>query len=425
MSYLPRVVDGELDRLLAGLPAVVVDGPKAVGKTATATRHAASVVALDDPLERALLEADRDRLTRGARPLLIDEWQLYPAVWDQVRRAVDAGAAPGSFLLTGSATPTTAPTHTGAGRIVRVRMRPMSLAERGLPAEPVVSLTDLLTGSRPAVAGASPVSLRDYAEEIVVGGMPGLRSLGAEVRPDAMRGYLDSIVERDFPELGHVVRRPATLRRWLTAYAAATSTTASYNTIMAAATAGQSEKPAKTTTIGYRDTLERLWLLDEVPAWAASRSPVASLGQAPKHHLADPAFAASLLGVNADALVGSPSPDGRLVPRAGTLLGALFEGLVTLSVRVYAAAAAAHVSHLRTRRGDHEVDLVVTRDDGRLLALEVKLAAVPGDDDVRHLLWLREKVGEDLLDAAVITTGPAAYRRADGIAVIPAALLGP
>lgn len=424
MGYAPRVVDGQLDRLLSGLPAVVLEGPRAVGKTATASRRAATVLALDDAAERALLEADRDRLDRLPKPLLIDEWQLHPASWDLVRRAVDAGAAPGSYLLTGSATPTTAPTHSGAGRIVRVRLRPMSLAERGL-VSPTVSLADLLSGTRPGVGGECPVRLAHYAEEIVSGGFPGLRALPGHVRTAALDGYLDAVVERDFAELGQVVRRPGTLRAWLRSYAAATSSTASYNAILDASTPGHSDKPAKTTTIAYREILERLWLLDPVPAWTGSRSAMASLGQAPKHQLADPALAARLLGVGAGALLDLPNPDGPAVPRDGTLLGALFESLVTLGVRTYAAAAGARVSHLRTHRGEHEVDLIVTRDDGRMVALEVKLTPVPTDDDVRHLRWLREQVGDDLLDAAVVTTGPAAFRRADGIAVVPAALLGP
>lgn len=424
MDYAQRVVDGQLDVLLGGLAAVVIDGPRAVGKTATASRRAATVLTLDDPAERALLEADRNRLDRLAKPVLIDEWQLYPAAWDLVRRAVDAGAAPGSFLLTGSATPTTAPTHTGAGRIVRVRLRPMSLAERGLTS-PSVSLSELLSGARPPVDGDCHLGLAEYAEEIVTGGFPGLRALGPQVRSAALDGYLDAVVERDFAELGQVVRRPGTLRAWLRAYAAATSSTASYNAILDASTPGHSDKPAKTTTIGYRETLERLWLLDPVPAWTGSRSVMASLGQAPKHQLADPALAARLLGVGASGLLDTPNPDGPAVPRDGTLLGALFESLVTLGVRTYAAAAGARVSHLRTHRGEHEVDLVVTRDDGRMVALEVKLAPVPSDDDVRHLHWLRKQVGDDLLDAVVITTGAAAFRRGDGIAVVPAALLGP
>ncbi|MHB1290517.1 ATP-binding protein, partial [Georgenia sp.] len=269
------------------------------------------------------------------------------------------------------------------------------------------------------------VGLAEYAEEIVASGFPGLRALPAPTRAAGLNGYLDAIVEHDFAELGHVVRRPRTLRAWLKAYAAATSTTASYNAILDASTAGHGDKPAKTTAIAYRETLDRMWLLDTVPAWTGTRSHMASLGQAPKHHLADPALAARLLGVGAGALLDSPNPDSPPTPRDGTLLGALFESLVTLGVRTYAEAAGAQVSHLRTHRGDHEVDLIVTRDDGRMVALEVKLAAVAGDEDVRHLHWLREQVGGDPLDAAVITTGPAAYRRPDGIAVIPAALLGP
>jgi predicted AAA+ superfamily ATPase len=410
VTYSPRTLDQRLDVLLRGLPALVIDGPKAVGKTATASRRATTVLNLDDLVERTLVQADRDRILRLPGPVLIDEWQLDPPVWDRVRRAVDAGAAPGSFLLTGSAAPTSAPMHTGAGRIVRVRMRPMSVAERGLVA-PTVSLAGLLAGDLPTVEGVSPVTLSDYADEIVTGGLPGLRLLDPEVRPVALRGYVDAIVEREFPEVGHVVRRPSALRAWLTAYAAATSTTASYNTILDASTAGQSDKPAKTTTIAYRDVLERLWLLDEVPAWTGTRSAVAALGRAPKHHLADPALAARLLGVSAGALLTTAHPDGEPVPRDGTLLGALFESLVTLSVHVYADAADARVSHLRTRRGDHEVDLIVTREDGRMLALEVKLAPVASDEDVTHLRWLRRHVGPDLLDAAVLTPGAGAHDR--------------
>jgi predicted AAA+ superfamily ATPase len=211
VTYSPRTLDQRLDVLLRGLPALVIDGPKAVGKTATASRRATTVLNLDDLVERTLVQADRDRILRLPGPVLIDEWQLDPPVWDRVRRAVDAGAAPGSFLLTGSAAPTSAPMHTGAGRIVRVRMRPMSVAERGLVA-PTVSLAGLLAGDLPTVEGVSPVTLSDYADEIVTGGLPGLRLLDPEVRPVALRGYVDAIVEREFPEVGHVVRRPSALR---------------------------------------------------------------------------------------------------------------------------------------------------------------------------------------------------------------------
>jgi hypothetical protein len=145
----------------------------------------------------------------------------------------------------------------------------------------------------------------------------------------------------------------------------------------------------------------------------------------PKHQLADPALAARLLGVGLGALLQTEeAPVAPAMPRDGTLLGALFESLVTIDVRVYAQAAEARVGHLRTASGEHEIDLIVERDDGRVVALEVKLTATVDDDDLRHLKWLEARLGDDVLDMAVITTGSYAYRRPDGIAVVPAALLG-
>jgi predicted AAA+ superfamily ATPase len=425
-AYLPRIVDGELDELLGGLAALALDGAKAVGKTATAARRARTVHALDDPAQRAIAAADPRRLLEGKRPVLIDEWHELPEVWDAVRREVDGGAAPGSFLLAGSKAIEDRgepQTHSGAGRIVSVRMRPLSLAERALQ-PPTVGLGDLLRGVRPAITGSTGVALTDYAEEILHSGFPGLRQLQGRGLRAQLDSYLARIVDRDIPELGHRVRNPTALRRWMTAYAAAVSTTASFEKIRRAAGAGADNAPAKTTVIPYRDALERLWILDPVPAWLPTRNRFAALAQPPKHQLADPALAARLLGVDADALLDGTQA-GPPIPRDGTLLGGLFESLVTLSVKTYAQQAEATVQHLRTQKGDREVDLIVARADGRVVALEVKLTRTVDDDDVRHLLWLRDKLGDDLLDAAVLTTGPDAYRRKDGIAVIPAALLGP
>jgi predicted AAA+ superfamily ATPase len=300
-------------------------------------------------------------------------------------------------------------------------MRPMSLAERGV-CQPTVSLAALLAGGRPPVDGAAPLGLIDYAEEIVRSGFPAIRKLSPRARRAQLDGYLARIVERDFPEQGHLVRRPATLRAWLAAYASASATTTAYNVILDAATPGDSDKPAKTTTIGYRDVLTQLWLLDPVPGWSPGRNTFSRLGAAPKHHLADPALAARLLRADVAALLDDAA-SGPAVPRKGPLLGALFESLVTLSVRTYAQACEAGVYHLRTRDGDHEVDLIVERDDQRVVAFEVKLTPSVTDADAVHLKWLAARLGDNLVDAAIITTGTHAYRRADGIAVIPAALL--
>jgi hypothetical protein len=421
-DYARRVIDDELDDLLTGLPAVAIDGPKAVGKTTTAVQRAATVLRLEDEVTRRLLAADPDRLSRGPGLVLLDEWQRWPESWDRVRRLVDDGVPAGRFLLTGSAVPAGVPTHSGAGRIVRLRMRPLSLAERGL-VTPTVRLSDLLGGHGPAVGGESPVSLPDYAEEIAATGLPGIRTLPRGLRAAQLDGYVASIVERDFPDQGQPVRRPGALRAWLAAYGAASGTTASYQSILGAATPGEADKPARTTVQGYRDVLEQLWLLDPVPGWVPAFTPLTRLAAAPKHHLADPGLAAHLLGLDPASLLAGRRP--RAARGEGLVLGQLFESLVTQSVRVYAQQHRSTVSHLRTRNGDHEVDLVLERPDGGVLAIEVKLALTVDDSDVRHLLWLRDRLGDDLVDAVVVTSGPHAYRRPDGVAVVPAALLGP
>lgn len=422
VAYNRRVVDDELDELAAGAAAIALEGAKAVGKTATALQRAQTRFMLEVPSTRQVLEADPGRILADG-PVLIDEWQHLPALWDVVRRAVDAGAAPGQFLLTGSASAPNPGTHSGAGRILSVRMRPLSLAERGL-ATPTVSLAELLSGARPPVTGSTAVTLDNYVAEVVASGFPGIRGLPHRVRQAQLGGYVERIIDRDFPDMGLAVRNPAVLRRWLTAYAAATSTTASYETIRDAATSGEGDKPAKTTTIPYRDTLERLYVLDPVPAWLPSHNHIAELASAPKHHLVDPALVTTLLGLDAAALVSGDEGPVR-VSRDGTFLGALFESLVTLSVRVYAQNAEARTCHLRLHRGQREIDLIVERGDRRVVAIETKLARTVDDDDVKHLRWLAKQRGENLLDAMVITTGTDAFRRQDGIAVVPAALLGP
>jgi len=431
-DYTQRIVDDELDELLPELAAIAIEGPKAVGKTATAERRAATVHRLEVPEIRSIAAADPTVLLRDPSPVLLDEWQHVPAIWDAVRAAVDRDPTPGRFLLAGSATPTKPPSHSGAGRIVRVRMRPLSLAERGL-GEPTVSLATLLRGAQTKAEGHTRLGLADYAHEIVASGFPAIRRLSGRALRAQLDGYLERIVDRDFEEQGYAVRRPQTLRRWMAAFAAATATTTSLEKIRNAAATGAEGAPAKTTVIAYRNVLEQLWILDQVPGWLPTKNHLRRLTQAPKHHFVDPALAARLLGVDVGALLGGIAAGAKLVPitptaarrRDCTLLGQLFEALVTQSVRVYAQAAEARVYHCRTYDDRREIDLIVETDDHRVLALDVKTSTEVTDEDVNHLLWLREQLGSTLTDMAVITTGKHAYRRQDGVAVVPAALLGP
>lgn len=423
MAYRRRVIDDVLDAALPELVAVALEGAKGVGKTATATRRAATVLSLNDPRNRASVAANFDLVAEVEPPVFIDEWQLEPQVWDRVRMAVDdEPASGGRFLLAGSAG--VAPwvrIHSGAGRIVSLTMRPMALSERGL-AEPTVSLRALHDGDT-TIEGASALGVRGYVEEILRSGFPGIRDLTPRNRDRQLDGYLARIVQRELPENGITVRRPAALRAWMRAYAAATASTADYTKILDAATAGEPDKPSRTTVDAYREHLHRLFILEPVEAWTPALTPLKRLTSSPKHHLVDPALAARLVGVGENGLLVGEGPT--ISPTAGTWLGALFESLAVQSVRVYAEAMDARVGHLRTKSGDHEVDLIVESNDTRCTAIEVKLADTVRDDDVRHLHWLRGQLGSRFVDGVVLHTGPRAYRRPDGIAVVPLALLGP
>lgn len=408
MSYLRRAIDSQLDQLLPHISAIALEGPKAVGKTYTATNRADSILRLDAPSDQQILQADPQFASLPGR-ILIDEWQRLPESWDYVRRAVDAGAPKGRFLLTGSATPVSGThIHSGAGRILSLRMRPMALFERGQE-EPTVSMARLLSGSADIV-GETTLGLADYIAAIATSGFPDLLGSPEIVHNAQLDSYISRIVDRDLPDQGYSARSRDTLLSWMAAYASATSTTTSYTEILNAATPGQAVKPAKTTTSLYRDKLSQIWMLDPVPAWSG----VPRVAKSAKHHLADPALALRLTRISASSLTTT---------RNSQFLGRLFESLATLSVRVAAEASFATVSHLRTLKGEHEVDLIAQGQDGRVVGIEVKLTANVKDEDVRHLHWLHDQ-RPDIADLIIVTTGPRAYRRADGIAVVPLALLG-
>ena len=423
-SYQPRVIDDELDELSGPLSALALEGPKGVGKTATAQRRANTTVRLDEPAQQDIASAEPMRLLDGEGPVLLYERQRAPAVWDAVRRAVDDGTPEGPFLLTGSAAPSDADDgperHSGAARIDVLRMRPMTLPER-LQLETTVSLGSLLAGDGPEVGGSTDLRLADYTDEIIRSGFPAIRKLSGRALRTRLDGYVNRVIDRDFKdELGAVVRRPDALRRWMASYAAATATTTSLEKIRDAATHSQST-PAKTTVLAYRDALLRLFILDPLDGWSPSMSHLKRLAQKSKHHLADPALAVALLGITKEKLLAG---EGGLdvIPRDGAFLGALFEALATLSVRVFAQAIEAGTYHLRADDGRHEVDLIVEGRTGEIVAFEVKLSATVDDADVKHLRWLGERIGDRLREAVVITTGAHAYRRADGICVVPLAL---
>ena len=425
-TYQPRVIDAQLHHLIHGLPAIMLEGAKGVGKTSTAERISATTLRMEQAATRAIVAADRSEIGHAKHPVLLDEWQNDPEIWDTVRRFVDEGAPAGSFILTGSANHHDAHVHSGAGRIVSLRMRPMAFSERGI-AKPAISLKALVEGTQATIRATTPMRLRDYVREIVDSGLPGIRRLPDEFKAEALTSYIRRALEHEVRALGLMTRRPDSLAAWLTAYAAATSTTASYTAIGDAV--DSTARPSRNTAADFRDALSQLWLLDELPAWIPGAVSLGRLGRTPKHHLADPALAVALLGIDAEHLLGAQTlPDTNAAYRRlgdGPFLGSLFESLVALSIRVYAQPLGFQAGHLRLQGGEREIDLILHAPDGRVVAIETKLAEEVDAHDVRHLNWLESRLGERLVERIIVTTGTQSYRRADGVAVIPLALLGP
>lgn len=362
-------------------------------------------------------------LTEGDPPVLVDEWQRYEPSWDLVRRAVDEHNRPGSFILTGSARPPRSQTHPGAGRIRIVEMRPMSLAERRLDG-PTVSLAGLLRGDMAELGGGTDVTLRDYVNEIVWSGFPGIRTLPPELRAGQLESYVTNIAHHDLAAAGYGVRDPELFRQWLASFADATATRTDYTKIARTAESLTGETPSRPTYEKYHTALTLLKVVDSLEPWRPRSNPLGKLLASPVHHLVDPALVPPLLDIDLDGLLAGEE-GSFATEHEGTLLCRLFESLLVQSVRVYAQAASATVWGLRTRDGGHEIDIIVQRRDGRIVAVEAKLSAAADADAIAHLRWLRRKLGNRLLDAIVITTGTHAFRRSDCIGVVPAALLGP
>lgn len=420
-GYLLRYVDLELDALWSQRLAVMIDGPKGVGKTATAQRRCDVEFQLDN---RAVMERVRAGLDNQISPgqcVLFDEWQHYGPIVDYVRRCIDRKDQ-NVYLMTGSAFPQeSTTTHSGAGRIISIRMRPLALSERQ-GTKPSILIQDLFEGhalvSKDKSEMQTEFTIDDYAAQICATGLPDVGELDSQrLRRAQIESYLSRIIDRDIPEAGGVLRRPHSLLAWMRAYAAASSTCATYDAILRAASAGEADKPSKATTYTYRDLLSSIWLLDPVLPWSNPHVPLRRLTGQVKHQLSDPGLAARLLGVGPEELLSGK-------PGVSEILGQLFESLATLTVRAAGQAAEADTYHLRTKGGTHEIDLLLERYDGKVIAFEVKLANHVEDSDVRHLQWLKGQLGERLVEMVVLNTGPVAYRRDDGVLVVPLSLLG-
>lgn len=408
MTYLRRHIDSRLARLLTVHPACLVEGVRGAGKTSTASQLAAATLRLDHPQTAQLVANDPEATCRSLpSPVLIDEWQREPMVWDAVRRMIDEDRTPGRFILSGSSrAAVTADIHAGAGRILPLRLRPMTLSER-LGRPPEISLDDLAEHGIDAVRGArSPFSPAEQIAPTVESGLPGYLGMDAADHQEALRSYLDLSVSRDLAEISSALRNVSKLRRYVRAYAAVVGTTADHASIHHAAGV------AKATGETYHDLLERLGLIEELPGWS-SRG-LKRLTRRPKRHLVDPALAA------ADHHQTAP-----VLSERRSRLGELFESVVVCQIAAMADALGLgwRFGHLRSAGGDHEVDLVADLPDGGVIAFEGKLSSAVDAGDARHLAALRDRLGEDFRAGIVIHPGTTGFRLDDRIAAAPLGIL--
>ena len=396
---------------------MLIEGPRACGKTSTARRASSSEVFLDvDAAAREAAEIDPDVVLAGDSPRLIDEWQAAPGIWNHVRRAADFDPGMGRFILTGSAVPTDdLARHTGAGRIARMRMRPLSLFEAGR-ATGAVSLGDLLAGRR-ASAPDPGLALPDIVEAICRGGWPG--SLGEEFARAVrfVRGYIDEVRRTELEQATGVRRDPRRLLRLMQSLARHVSTPVTAATL-ARDVEGGGEAVRDSTIAGYLAALERLFVVENQPPFAVHLRSRSRLRTAPKRHFVDPSLAVAALRAGPDALRRDPG-----------YLGLLFESLVVRDLRIYAAAHDAEVSHYRDNTG-LEVDAIVETADGAWLPVEAKLGGTQAvEAAAATLLKFRDHVDTSRMGAPpgllVVTATGYAYRRPDGVTVAPVGALGP
>lgn len=403
---------------LASAGAVEIRGPKWCGKTETALQLASSAVMMQDPDEAEnnllLARTKPSVLLRGARPRLIDEWQDAPQLWDAVRYAVDRERKAGSYILTGSATPHAKPKHTGAGRIASLDMLPMSLFESG-DSTGEVSLQALFEGKDPD--GYSSADVETLAQLTCRGGWPwAVVGVGVDASLETAYNLVDTICHRDISKVDGVARSPQHARVIMQEYARVTSTQAKHTTIRRDL-AVRGTDLSRETVDSYIAKLRELYVIQDLPAWTPSLRARSRITRTPTRHYCDPSLAVAALGTSPDPLLWDMAT-----------FGLLFESLCVRDLRAYAAALNGRVFHYRDESG-LEADAVVELRDGTYALTEVKMGAWEIDDGAANLLKLARKVDESIMGApafcAVITPGGYAYRREDGVLVVPVTCMAP
>ena len=419
MAYYTRIYDGILEEKLMSSGAVLIEGPKWCGKTSTGEHLAKSVIYLQDPDKRKTYEQWADTvpsmLLRGEVPRLIDEWQTLPVVWDSVRFSVDHRQQMGQFIMTGSATPLDDMTqqreilHSGTGRIARMRMYPMSLWE-SKDSNGSVSLSDLFDGKITDLYAESKLTIEDIAYLLCRGGWPGTLSLQKNRALDVAYNYVDEIINLDIHRVDNTEKNPERVRQVLRSYARNISTMTTATTIMHDVQANDLSITDKTLT-NYLTALRRLFITEDLKAWQPSLRSKTAIRTSNKRHFTDPSIATALLELNPTSVLDDFN-----------LFGYIFEDMCVRDIRAYTLPLRGDVFHYHDQ-SNLESDIIVRLYDGRWAAIEVKLGSKQIEDAASNLLKLASTVNTDKIGKPsflmILTGGQYAYRRKDGVLIVP------
>lgn len=416
MSYYPRIVEAEIGRKLNASGALLIKGPKSCGKTETAKRFVKSILQVDrDEQVPVVMNIDPKILLSGETPRLLDEWQEQPKLWNYVRHEVDDRKQKGQFILTGSANPDEdVKLHSGAGRFTVVEMQTMSWQEMGYSSG-LVSLAQLLRGENISFLNVE-LSLESVIERMIKGGWPALLDVSLEDAVLLNRGYVDLLADIDMSRVSNVKRDPRKVRTLLRSIARNIATMVDNTTLEKDIKAVEDVDLSRPTIIDYLDTLSKLMIFEEQPAFNMHIRSANSLRKSPKRHFCDVSLAVAALKLNREALLKDLK-----------YCGFLFESLAYHDLKMYAVANDAEVSHYRDSTG-LEIDAVVRQSGGAWAAFEVKLGVGMHDEAAKNLLKLN-----DVIDTAkfskpaslnIITGAGMSYTRPDGVNVVSIGALG-
>ncbi len=413
-TYRLRLVDSHIDNLFRELPALMLVGPRATGKTTTAERRAATTVRLNVEAEAAAFAADPDAALRGLpEPVLLDEWQAVPGSLGAASRAANVDPHPGRFLITGSVrADLDNELWPATGRLIRIPMFPMSLREQRGNLDGLTFFDTIVAGRELLVPTDSP-DLRGYVELGLLGGfpMPALVLSSDLARAAWHESYVEQLLTHDIEQLEEPRtkrRDPLRLRRYFEAYALNSAGVCDHKTIYGVA------QITYETAIEYDDLLKRLFVVEQIPAWASNR--LSRLTDRPKRYIVDPGLLGALLRLDANGVL-----------RDKDLLGRFLDTFVAAQLRPEQVVSESkpRLHHLRTKEGRHEIDLIAELGGDRVIAMEVKANARPDADDAKHLIWLRAELGERFLAGVVFHTGPRSYSLGDRITAAPISALWP